>query len=523
MVTTLRMVTVSKSANTERVVLARLLSCLLATAGVSAHAENWSGTAGVSVGETYSDNIGRQSKGFERDDWATEVSPYIHYGGRSARANGTLDAKLRNVRHTDGMTSNASSLQLNAAGTLEAYEDLLFVDALVNQDKQRISQFAAADSSYGGTANSTQVTRYNFSPNMHWRLGDATDARLRYTYEEVHADKANFAAGHSDTLQLNLVNGAAFGRLGWGFSATKREDNPDTTIGTSSSSYSGSLSYAFDPALSGQLFGGQEFNDYDNGAQRHYWNWGAGLKWVPDDRTTVSAQTTKRFFGRGFAYSVEHRMKRSSLAFNYGREVNTLSSSSDFASRVYSDEYYYFDLLFKSIYPNDAQRDAVVRQTLTASGYPLYRTGTQGVLSSQSYVDRRMSVLWTLLGVRNTLTLSIHSSDKETLTQQILSGLVSGDLSTYQRIKQRGWDAMWRHNLTPDTSMGVRYGWASVTGYGVAPAPTYTTSHSSTIGLNLDTKLAPYTTGGLFFTHTRSQGSVAFTENALGATLNHQF
>jgi hypothetical protein len=48
-------------------------------------------------------------------------------------------------------------------------------------------------------------------------------------------------------------------------------------------------------------------------------------------------------------------------------------------------------------------------------------------------------------------------------------------------------------------------------------------SRTNNIGLNLDTSLAPYTTGGMTFNHSRSTGSVEYTENAVAVYLNHRF
>ncbi|HSD35912.1 MAG TPA: hypothetical protein VLC92_00290, partial [Rhodocyclaceae bacterium] len=197
------------------------------------------GELGVRAGETYTDNVSRQSAQ-TLSDWVTEVSPYVNYYGRGARSNSVLNARLQNWLHSDSQMGNSTNLQLNAATSVEAYEDHFFIDAGLINDRQRVSQFSAADASYGGTSNSTQVTRFSVSPYLLWHAGAAADASLRYHYEKVHSD-ASFASGSNESAAFDIHNTASNQRLGWALNASHYAVDSESSNAGTTNSYSGSL------------------------------------------------------------------------------------------------------------------------------------------------------------------------------------------------------------------------------------------------------------------------------------------
>jgi uncharacterized protein (PEP-CTERM system associated) len=487
----------------------------------------YGGEIGLRASETYSDNITRQATQ-TRSDWVTEVSPYINYHGRGARSQSVLNARLQNWLHSDSQTGNSTNLQLNAATSLEAYEDHFFIDAGLINDRQRVSQFSAADASYGGTSNSTQVTRFSVSPYLLWHAGPAADASLRYHYEKVHSD-ASFASGSNESAAFDIHNTASTQRLGWALNASHYSVDSESSNAGTTNSYSGSLLYGLTPALLASLSGGQEFENFQTGQRQHSWNWGAGLRWQPDERTTISAQTSKRFFGRGFNYLLSERFERSALEWSYSRELSTASSTASLGqNKTLTDssvsrfiaEYNAESAALESSIPDKVERDRVVKQHLAARGISVFDLQQLDYLSGQASINRNMRLAWVLYGVRNSLTISGHKSEREAVTQQQVIQ-IQDDLTTHQSVKERGWDASWRHDLTSLTSLSMRYAFTDVSG--VATNGRLDASRTNSVGLYLDTSLAPYTTGGMTFNHSRSTGSAEYTENAVAVYLNHRF
>ncbi|MDB5816021.1 MAG: hypothetical protein JWN23_3138 [Rhodocyclales bacterium] len=476
----------------------------------------------MQLGETYSDNIGRQPTG-TRSNWATEASPYITYSGRGARSSGSLDARLQNYLNSDSQTGNRTGLQLNATGNLEAYENHLFIDGLVNNSRQQVSQFQAADASYGRSSNSTEVTRVSLSPYLQWHLGNSTQAVARYRYEKVQAD-AGFASGQSDTVTLDLRNGSAFGRLGWAFNASHYDTESQSAAAGSNNSYSGTLTYAVTPELLASLSGGQEFADFQAGNRQHSWNWGGGLQWHPDERTTIVAQTSKRFFGRGFNYQVSHHFQRSALEWSYSRDLNASSSTTGLGQVSYisasTREAYNAEWAATSYITDEKERNAVVLQNLATRGISIFDLMQLDYLSGQSSINKQMRLAWVLYGVRNSVNLSAHRSDRQAISQR---GIVQigDDLSTHDQVKERGWDANWTHNLSALTTWGLHYGNSDISG--LTTGGQLNSTHSATIGTSLNTQLAPSTTGSVGYTHTRSTGTADYRENAVAVQLNHRF
>jgi uncharacterized protein (PEP-CTERM system associated) len=488
------------------------------------------GELGIRASEIYTDNVSRQST-HTVNDWVTEVSPYVNYYARGARSNSVFNARLQNWLHSDGQTGNSSNLQLNAATSLEAYEDHFFIDAGLVNDRQRTSQFKAADASYGGTNNSTQVTRFSVSPYLLWHVGEAADAALHYHYEKLHSE-ASYASGSNESASFDIHNTASTRRLGWALNASHYAVNSESSNAGTTNGYSGSLLYGLTPALLASLSGGQEFENFRTGQRRHSWYWGGGLRWQPDERTTISAQTSKRFFGRGFNYLLSERFERSALQWSYSRELSTSSSTAPLGQAItltngslsrYAAEYNAESAALESSIPDKVQRDRVVKERLAARGISIFDLQQLDYLSGQASINRNMRLAWVLTGVRNSLTVSGHKSDREAVSQQQigLSDDVIDDLTTHQSVKEHGWDAVWRHSLTSLTSLGVRYAFTDASG--VTVNGQLDSSRTNNVGVNVDTSLAPFTTGGVTFNYSRSTGTVEYREKSVAVYLNHRF
>lgn len=497
-----------------------MLPLVIAVAGAlapTARAANWSGETGLRLSETFSDNIARERESRKRSDWVTEVSPYIDYAGVGARANGRVEARLQNYLHTDDRTRNRTGLQLNALGSIEAYEDMFFIDAGLSNDRQQVSQFGASDASYGGTENSTEVTRFNVSPHLHWRLGNSTQGELRYRYEDVHSDQL-FVNGRSNNVTLSLRNGSAFGRLGWALNGTHSDFSGEslTQKANSADSYSGSILYSVTPSLSTRLSGGQEFNDYDSGVRQHYWNWGAGLRWAPDARTVVDLQSTKHFFGRGFNYQVSHRMQRSAFSFSYSRAVSTNTTNVPFSASEYNLALAAVD----SAITDPEQRRLAAINALAARGISSGSLRQLTYMSSNAVIENRLYAGWVIYGLRNQFNISFHRSKRDTLSVVGIAS-VTDDQALYHHIDERGWDVNWTHNLTSLTLAGLGY---SVTdSLGDNASGLNVSQRTDTARLYLNTRLAPYTSGGLSYTHSRGSGSADYRENAVAVFVIHRF
>ncbi|GAA5160644.1 hypothetical protein GCM10025770_08570 [Viridibacterium curvum] len=506
-----------------------LALAMLLTPTALVHAQ-WRTTTGVDLGETYSDNVNRQPSSRAQENWGTEISPWLRGAGQSARLNGSLDLRVQNWINSN--TANRSALRGHASGTLAVVEDHLDVDGGVSRDRQQVSQFSAPDASYATPSNSTEVTRTWASPVLYTRFGNAGYVAARYRFENVDSERSELS-GQNSTATLDIANGAAFGRLGWGFSGRHYSTTAKATQATSSDSYNGSLTYAVTPEMTATLFGGQEFNDYSGGQRQHTWNWGAGLKWQPTERTTLNAQTTKRFFGRGFSYGVSQRWRRSVFDWSYERDVNSFSNT---ASRnglmknpavdtIYSAAYTAALALVPASITDPFERETYALLILQGAGIPALLPNTSGYLSSQTYTDKRMRLAWRIEGQRNLVSLSGYTSDRETLTQQILTSSATGssdDLIQFSRVKQRGWSVDWRHDLSARTSTSLRYGYTDTSGY--ANNGARTTTHVSILGLSLSNRLGVNTTGVLSVTRTQSRGAGAdYRENAISATLSHRF
>ena len=138
--------------------------------------------------------------------------------------------------------------------------------------------------------------------------------------------------------------------------------------------------------------------------------------------------------------------------------------------------------------------------------------------TNAAYVDRSLSGGFSLLGVRNTLSFSATRSDRSNLSE--LSGLLpDDDFRNTDRVRTTSATVSWSHQLTGTSSLI-----ASLTrsrSESLDEADLDTRRLTGTIGISR--ALGPHTQGGLRYRYQKSEGTNAYTENSVTATVGMRF
>lgn len=272
-----------------QVSLLALVLGVLALAGPVA-AGNLTITPTLELRETFSDNIDLQPDGQDQSALTTEIVPGITLRSESARVTAALNA-FPIIRHQTAGSDQGVSIagDLAGLGTVEAFEDLFFIDAQASISQQILSSRQAAS-----TANEETVQVYRVSPYLRSRFGGFAEGEARYRISRVLVGGQEGAAGTSDSttqsLHLSLDSGADFTRLRWSVSALGSYEDRSDDDDVSRWETDVEVEYAFNRSISILAAAGyQVFDDGIAANDIEEPTWRAGFRWRPGPRTDLRA------------------------------------------------------------------------------------------------------------------------------------------------------------------------------------------------------------------------------------------
>ncbi len=253
-------------------------------------------TPSLDVRQTYSDNVDLDPDGEEESALTSELVPGVRLRSESARVTGALNA-FPILRHqTDGEDEGYSVAgDLAGLGTMEAAEDLFFVDAQASVSQRVLSSKESASS-----ANEETVIVYSVSPYLRNRFGGFANSEVRYTLSQVFitGQDDDEADGVSDTtthkLGLSLDSGRDFSRLRLSLSAFASEEDRSGDDDVSRREVNFEEEYAFNRHISAIAgMGYQHFDDGDpsNDIDDPTWKLGFGFR---GSRTELKATYGER-------------------------------------------------------------------------------------------------------------------------------------------------------------------------------------------------------------------------------------
>ena len=498
----------------------QLLAVAVAAIGTtSVCAQTVTVTPSVQTQLTWTDNVGATDK--KKSDWIAELAPGIAVSRESGRFNGALSARFRSLAYASESSRNTSYLALQGKGEIEALEELLFFDLAANISRDNTSSFSGRSSGDSLSVDENNETRtWSFGPRVQFRLGDTGQGTVRYLSTWLDAGGTTANNQRQDTLTAQLSDPSAARLFGWGLDYSKSRSEYDSTLrdAVTLETLRATLYTNLSPQFRFRVIGGRESNDYGGSRSESGPIYGVGFDWYPSDRTSVSGTTEERVFGRGYNFDFKHRAQRSTWDLSYVKDVS--SSLDTLAGGIYSDPQFltfYNDPGLISAIPDNAQREAFVRLLL---GYPA--TGGTGAVVSNAYtLSKTWRAAFSLIGVRNTLSLSAQRSDSSRLGS--ITGLsAQDDFALSNTVKTTSLTVSFTHSLTGTSSLNSAL--THSRSQGASGTGLDTKRLTATVGLT--TKLSPNTTAGLSYRYQRSDGGTLsgdFTENALTANLGMTF
>jgi uncharacterized protein (PEP-CTERM system associated) len=317
-------------------------------------AAEWSNSASVTPGVTYTDNVCLSSNNTQ-DQWIGTVTPSGTVRGKGNNANVSLtasvevntltDSKLKDQGCSGGSFGDRDQFAPRLRGGANAVlvDQWLFIDSSANISQNQVSPFVrGGGDSFDRTGNTNTTYNYSVSPYVARRFKDVAQLNIRYTWDDQYNSTNVVGDSTRESWQGLLGSIPGTSSFLWGiqgdYSKVSYSDErfSDVRDNQDSELKSAQLNLGYQLSRRWQVNGfyGQEWNDFvSNRDDIDGTFWDVGVRWTPTSRTTVDAGVGDRFFGSNPRFSIKHSHKRSAFSASYAkdltydRDIRTLDDS----------------------------------------------------------------------------------------------------------------------------------------------------------------------------------------------------
>lgn len=503
----------------------RLLVVLLAALALlscPAWAAEWDIAPGVSIGETYSDNISLAPDASKRSDWVTQVIPGISIAATGARLrfNATYAPEVN--YYARGQHENQIFQRGNALGNAELASEFLFVDFGGTVDQYDISlQAPLATDNVNTTGNRATVGSYFASPYLRHDFGSDIQAEARFTESMVNSDDESVLANSlANRIDLRLKSGVAHKLLTWNLDYGREaidyeneQDNTVTEVITANAKRLITPTVGLLAQVGHESYGMGGIVPPSEGS-----SWSAGLEWTPSPRTRLKATGGHRFFGDAYLFDFSHRTRLTTWGAGYNEHVTT--TRSEFLTPSGTSTAGYLDSLFAPQFPDPAARKKAVDEFIARTGLPPNLSDAVNFFNSQLFLVKRWQATAGILGIRNVLIANVFKETQKALIGNIiLPG--TGDFGASDTINQTGTSFQWNLRLTAQDAwnLGGAYSRNEFSGTSRIDNVIY-------VGMGVTRQFQPRLSGSLNYRRQQNdsnESASSYTENAIFATVQARF
>jgi len=379
----------------------------------------------------------------------TTLTPGISISSKRGRVQGSLDYSLNGIFYTKSDQKDRVQQNLSARGTVELFENAMFVDATASIAQQTTSAFGAQSvDTRLSNPNRNETAMVSVAPRIQGRLGNFAQIELRANASVINVNDAIVGDSNSDGFSMR-ISGAGQSVLNWSAQASTQKTNFKASSENRLSNLNLGLTYKPDIDWQAGVLVGRERSDLKDYTLRNSATYGANASWSPSRRTKLAVDFQAHDYGDAFSYSLDHRWARAAFRFSDTQSVNVGNLQNASAPQSNYD-LYFFQLA--SVVPDPVERDLRVRSTLRALGLSPDSIANNSLLNAGPSIQRNQLVSFSVQGVRTTVTASGSRSSSRRLASAEAS---AGDFSQTARIRQRGVSVDLSHSLTPTSSIAL--------------------------------------------------------------------
>lgn len=501
--------------------LALIVATTMGATATHAQGSDWTFSPSVRILETYTDNVALASKGNERSDRITQLSPGLDLTHQSRRLKVKGDYTMNYLNYANSQVATSTFHELNALANAELLQDLFFFDARAGISQHNASPFGPqSTNNLNLTNNRTEVRTYSISPYIRKEFGPAASAELRYSHDYVTSSTAGLLQNNTDRIQLDVNSGSAFRTFGWGFNYSNQTLHYRNADDVDLGSTSGTLRYLPSQDIAFSMTAGYEKNTYVSVAEKPTGAfWLAGVLWTPSPRTSIDAKIGHRFYGRTYALASSHRARYSVWSLGYQEEISTTPSL--FAVPVTISTANFLDTLWKNSIPDPTARQQVIESFIQNTGLPTSMAQSVNILTNRVFLQKSLNGSVALNTAKTTLLVSLYRTSREGQSpiQSDITFVGPAQALLEDSTRQNGINAVFNWRLTQQTALNLGAGDSRA-----RSLSTGRTDRNKTASVSLTTVFQPKVKGTIEVrrrnqTSTSNQSNGNIRENAVAASL----
>ncbi|MFK3739433.1 TIGR03016 family PEP-CTERM system-associated outer membrane protein [Massilia sp. TN1-12] len=486
---------------------------------------DWQFKPTFALRESYTDNVALERAELARNEFITEATPGFNFTTSGPRLNLSASGQWSAFAYSDKDAPNVqdSTRRYQMNGRAMVIDDLFYVDASANGQRQAISAFGQVRDNPYSSLNNTELRTWRVSPYLQHRFGSTATATLRFTRDSVQGDTTGFGNSTASATQADVASGPQFSTLGWNLSYYRQELSNAIAGDSKTENVNLGLRYRVIPRFS--LTASVGYDDYEYPALDERTagrSVTAGFAWTPSARTSVEASFGHRYFGKTGALQATHRTRLSTWELSYTDQVTT--NRSQFILPASIDTAAMLDGLFAASFPDPVQRQQVIAAYMAATGLPATLGDSVNYLSNRYTRTKRLAGGAIFRGARSSLSLSVFQDQRTALSlQQSDSALLGSQLAGLNDdVRQRGGSATVDYRLSSRSSA-----YASAYLMRAQSLSTDFTNNNRQFRLGMTRRISGKAAGTIELRHARgsigSTGGDTYHENALVATLSVQY
>lgn len=504
-----------------------LLGAALALGALSdATAQGIRVTPEIEASVTYTSNAAYSTVAVAQADWVITAFPRLTFVSRGGRVtlNGSFGAEAVGYanRTLDSVIRPRGSLELQS----QLIERFFYVDASINVSRSTAEAYAPTPDSTSALNDYTEV-RYRFSPYIQRELAPTLNFTARSDVlwsrragTSSATDPGQTAPERDATSQAHRV---MLDRrpVPFGFSAEAHREQTEYRNAAAAvlTSTAARLTLLFAPAPQWTIGAtrGVEQSQYLLVDRRDPIT-GGRVRWTPDERTALSVDVERRFFGTGVDIEARTRSPFFGLSVRANRSPMTqpgshlLGAAGDSAAGL-------LDSILTTRYPDAGQRSALVAQLVRNLGLPETLVAPVDLFTNYAQLQEELTGSMMFYGRLTTVTLTGFGRQQLRLTG-VEDALAPSALGSDNR--QYGAEVLLTRRLSPTLTIDAAARHTRILGLGARAGDQ---TRSNVLRAGFVRTLTPSTnlTGAARHQWATSSVTGAESEYALAVGVNHRF
>ncbi len=374
----------------------------------------------------------------------------------SFRINATVGADL--VAYANGTQPSRAYPLIVATQQATFVPRLLFLESSVSVRAAERDPFAAR-SAAGTTENRQTTAAYRVSPYIDYQISPASSAFARYDESWSNTDAVDAADQHFTNVEVRLSRRP----LPFGGSVEYTKQIVRFSGHGESRATFDTVKAKGDIAIGGELIVGPVLGRERSTLFLETTDdnlYGAHLQWTPSERTRLTAEAARRFFGTGWTLDAQHRLPWMTISLQWNRSPITTATSLGVAAAG-SNLNTFLDGILTTRYPDPAARAVVVTNLIANRGLPTSVQGPIDVQAAYAQLQNNLRATWVLLGSRNIISVTTYAQTLRLLTRAgAAPTLLAGNLDN----RQVGVTLGLNRRLSPQLTLDASANWSRING-----------------------------------------------------------